>query len=82
MKTTEMCVVCTPGLNRMAYQTRTVHRNRQHQRVSRSSPVLAMSFGPSTLGTVCCSSGKSVKLTELREFGQIMWPVSSMEVYL
>ena len=27
------------------------------------------SFGPSTLGTVCCSSGKSVKLTVLREIG-------------
>ena len=25
------------------------------------------SFGPSTLGTVCCSSGKLVKLTVLRE---------------
>ena len=26
-------------------------------------------FGLSTLGTTCCSSGKSVKLTELREIG-------------
>ena len=40
------------------------------QRVLRSSPVLAMLFGFSTLGTACCSSGKSVKLTGLREFGQ------------
>ena len=31
--------------------------------------ILDYIFGPSTLGTVCCSSGKSVKLTVLREFG-------------
>ena len=45
-----------------------------------SSPVLAMLFGFSTLGTVCCSSGKLVKLTGFREFGQIMRPVSSLEI--
>ena len=50
------------------------------QRVLRSSPVLAMLFRFSTLGTVCCSSGKSVKLTRLRGFGQIMRPVSSLEI--
>ena len=37
-------------------------------------------FGTSTLGTACCSSGKSVKLTGLREFGQIMQPVTSLEI--
>ena len=36
------------------------------------------SFGSSTLGTACCSSGKSVKLTALRESSQIMRPVNSM----
>ena len=50
------------------------------QRVLWSSPILAMLFGLSTLGTVCCSSGKSVKLTGFREFGQIMQPVSSLEI--
>ena len=45
-----------------------------------SSPVLAMFFGFSALGTVCCLSGKSVKLTGLREFSQIMRPVSSLEI--
>ena len=48
--------------------------------VLRSSPVLAMLFRFSTLGTACSSSGKSVKLTGLREFGQIMRPVSSLEI--
>ena len=42
-----------------------------------SSLILAIHFGLSTLGTVCCSSGKSVNLTRLREFGQITWPESS-----
>ena len=31
--------------------------------------ILDYIFGPSILGTVCCSSGKSVKLIVLREFG-------------
>ena len=53
----------------------TVNITAQH--VLWSSSVLAMLFGFSTLGTVCCSSGKSVKLTGLREFGQIMQPVSN-----
>ena len=34
------------------------------------------SFRPSTLGTVCCSSGKLVNLTA-PEIGQIMRPVNS-----
>ena len=50
------------------------------QRVLGSSSVLAMLFGLSTLGTACCSSGKSVKLTRHREFGQIKQPVSSLEI--
>ena len=50
------------------------------QRVLWSSPVLEMPFGFSTLGTVCCSSWKSVKLTGLREYSQIMRPVSSLEI--
>ena len=35
---------------------------------------------PSTLGTVYYSSGKSVKLTRLRQIGQIMWPESRNEI--
>ena len=56
----------------------TVNVTTQH--VLWSSPILAMLFRFSTLGTVCCSSGKSVKLTGLREFGKIMWPVSGLEI--
>ena len=93
MKTeTSECLLVNKGLNHaekeqgmsMAYRDRvrpgppTV--NVTTQCVLWSSPVLAMLFGFSTLGTVCCSSGKSVKLTRLWEFGQIMQPVSSLEI--
>ena len=37
-------------------------------------------FDHSTLGTACCSCGKSVKLTGLGKIGQIMQPVSSLEI--
>ena len=58
----------------------TVNVTAQH--VLGSSPILAMFFGFSALGTVCCLSGKSVKLTGLREFSQIMWPVSRLENFV
>ena len=50
------------------------------QCVLRSSTVLAILFDPSTLGTACCSSVTLAKLTGLGAFGQIMRPVSSLEI--
>ena len=48
--------------------------HQQHNVSLRSPLIFGRFFGLSTLGTASCSSGKLVKLTGLREFGQIMRP--------